>query len=113
MVERLAKPKTRTAAPSDLVSVKVRMKESQRRIYQAEAERAGISINAAIERRLNRTLSDDAMEKVIKQAAEEAAKFYSKLVRAMVGKFLAELEGRMDGRFLDLHALIIDSRKEN
>jgi len=112
MVTRLAKPKPRTAAPSDLVSVKVRMKESQRRIYQAEADRDGISVNAAIERRLNRTLVDDKMADVITRAAIAAAAQCLATVRDELASQLRELEGRIGGHILNLHALIINPKKE-
>src|SRR5262249_7197940 len=97
MVERLAKPKKSTAAPSDLVSVKVRMKESQRRIYRDEAERDGVSINQAIERRLNRTLADDAMEKTIKRTAEVVVAQSCLMIDDIITKNLRDLEGRIGG----------------
>jgi hypothetical protein len=111
MVTRLAKPKTRTAAPSDLVSVKVRMKESQRRIYQAEANRDGISVNQAIERRLNRTLLDERMTDVIERTAKAAAWDQYAVVKREMASQLRDLEGRIGSHILNLQYLI-NAKKE-
>jgi hypothetical protein len=106
MATRLAKPKKRTAAPSDLVSVKVRMKESQRRIYQAEAERDGISINQVIERRLGRTLLDEKMTDLIERTSKAAAWDQYVVVKREMASQLRELEGRIGGHILNLQHFI-------
>jgi hypothetical protein len=115
MVERLAKPKPRTAAPSDLVSVKVRMKESQRRIYMVEADRDGISVNQVIERRLNRTRTDDAMEKIIKETAKATALEYHAMVQREMASQIRDMEVRFGGHILNLQYFMtnaINSKKE-
>jgi hypothetical protein len=62
------------AKPTETVAVKVRMKEKLRRELEIEGKRDGISVNATIERRLNRTLIDDKLMDIIRLAASETAK---------------------------------------
>jgi hypothetical protein len=61
------------AKPADTIGIKVRMKESLRRKLKVEADRDGISVNAAIERRLNRTLIDDGILEIINQVADKVS----------------------------------------
>jgi hypothetical protein len=104
------------AKPAETVAVKVRMKEKLRRELEVEAKRDGISVNAAIERRLNRTLIDDKVIDIITKTSMETSKQFadaiidhiSKLMMDKVGEF-ARLEDKIDqtNRVLNLHELIL------
>jgi hypothetical protein len=61
------------AKPADTIGIKLQMKESLRRKFEAEAVRDGISVNAAMVRHLNRALIDDRMLEIINQVADKVA----------------------------------------
>jgi hypothetical protein len=110
------------AKPSDTVAVKVRIKEKLRRDLEAEAKRDGISVNAAIDRRLNRTLIDDMIMAFINRAAKEAAAEYSKVMAEHISNLMGDVakefadirkaQAQTD-RMLSLHELIINPKKED
>jgi hypothetical protein len=109
--------------PSERVAVKIRMKEAMRRGFEAEARRDGISVNAVIERRLGQALNDDKMTSVIFTAAKEAAKEavvglgdltieHIDTVMKGVAAEVARIEAKIDSRVLNLHELILSTKKE-
>ena len=104
------------AKPTETVAVKVRMKEKLRRELEVEAKRDGISVNAAIERRLNRTLIDDKIRDIIaetsKQFRDAIVDHLHNLMMDKAGEF-ARLEGKIDqtNRVLNLHELILNAKK--
>jgi hypothetical protein len=108
------------AKPTETVAVKVRMKEKLRRQLEVEAKRDGISVNAAIERRLNRTLIDDMIMEIIAKTASTTSKQFAdtigdhlhNLMMDKAGEF-ARLEDKIDqaNRVLNLHELILNAKK--
>jgi hypothetical protein len=112
------------AKPTETVAVKVRMKERLRRDLEVEANRDGISVNAAIERRLNRTLIDDKVMDIIQKVAKETSDYTAdrfakamfdnilKQSREIAGQF-AKVDTRLDqiDRLLSLHELILNAKK--
>jgi hypothetical protein len=108
------------AKPTEIVAVKVRMKEKLRRELEVEAKRDGISVNAAIERRLNRTLIDDKIMGIIAVTASTTSKQFTDAVIAHLNNLmmdkageLARLENKIDqaNRVLNLHELILNAKK--
>jgi hypothetical protein len=68
------------AKPTEVVAVKVRMRERTRRSLADAAKKEGHSLNKEIEKRLERSLNSSSMLELIKQAATLTAKQQSKIV---------------------------------
>jgi hypothetical protein len=66
--------------PTEVVAVKVRMRERTRRSLADAAKKEGHSLNKEIEKRLERSLNSSTMLELIKQAASLTAKEQSKIV---------------------------------
>jgi hypothetical protein len=81
--------------PTDIVAVKVRMREKTRRFLEAAAKKEGHSLNKEIERRLERSLIDSTMVEVIKNTAANTAIEYSKIIAERLNIVFA-LVGRPD-----------------
>jgi hypothetical protein len=101
------------AKPTEIVAVKVRMKEKLRRELEVEAKRDGISVNAAIERRLNRTLIDDKVMDIIAKTASETSKQFVAAIIDHIHNLMRDTAGEIDriNRTLNLHEAVLTAKK--
>jgi hypothetical protein len=108
--------------PTEVVAVKVRMKEKLRRELQVEAKRDGISVNAVIERRLNRSLIDDKVMDIIAVAAKAASAAVAEQVNERITNLIRAYDAeitRANQRILgiehvqSLHELILKKGDSN
>jgi len=79
------------AKPTDIVSVKLRMREALRRQMAADAKKAKHSINQEIVRRLERSYLADDMKLAIQIAADQAAQMS---VEAVLRTLIERQEGK-------------------
>jgi hypothetical protein len=94
-----------------LGALTVRLDDRTWKVLEADMKAGQLSsLNAAIQRRLNRTLIDDMVMDVINKAAFKAALEIQPMVLATVVDQLDKLESRIDSRFLNLHELISKGR---
>ena len=105
--------------PSERIAMKIRMKEGLRRSFEAEAKRDGVSVNAAIERRLGQALTEDATKEFIRSTAKLTAMEMADTTDARIDDLMktvtaefARLEARIDSRILNLHEAIQTMKKE-
>jgi hypothetical protein len=68
------------AKPTEVVAVKVRMREKTRRSLVAVAKKEGHSLNREIEKRLERSLNQETMIEMMKHIALITAKQQSKIM---------------------------------
>jgi hypothetical protein len=101
------------AKPTEVVAVKVRMKEKLRRELQVEANRDDISVNAVIERRLNRTLIDDKIMDIIAKTASETSKQFAAAIIDHVHNLMRDTAVEIDriNRTLNLHEAVLTAKK--
>lgn len=99
--------------PTETVAVKVRMKEKLRRELEVEAKRDDISVNAAIERRLNRTLIDDKIMGIIEKTASDTSKQFAAAIVDHIHNLMRDTVGEIDRikRTLDLHEAVLTAKK--
>ena len=105
--------------PSERIAMKIRMKEGLRRSFEAEAKRDGVSVNAAIERRLGQALTEDATKEFIRstakltamEMADSAEEHIDKLMKTVIAE-VSRIEAKIDSRILNLHEAIQTIKKE-
>jgi hypothetical protein len=94
------------AKPTELVAVKVRLREKTRRLLEAAAKREGHgSVNREIERRLERSFLDEGNEALIQSAAATAVGEFAKVIAREFGR-IGQMLDRID-RTLKLHEVIL------
>jgi hypothetical protein len=83
------------AKPTEVVAVKVRMREKLRRSLLAEAKTEGHSLNKEIEKRLQRSLNQSTVFELIELAAQRAATAQTEFIMGRLNTVFALL-GRPD-----------------
>ncbi|MES5485930.1 hypothetical protein QMZ05_24520 [Bradyrhizobium sp. INPA03-11B] len=111
------------AKPTEVVAVKVRIREKTRRLLEAAANKEGHgSVNREIERRLERSFMDEAMSAVIDITAAKTAREFSSAIRDLVTDLMSDKAGEFDkiaqaieriDRTLKLHEVILTKGNEN
>lgn len=103
--------------PSDIVAVKVRMREKTRRLLEAEAKKAGHSVNQEIVRRIERSFNEQGIEALVQMTSAATASAVGKDLASAVVEHIHNLMrditseiGRLDRR-LDLHELVMKAKK--
>jgi|SRR6267142_1933324 len=81
------------AKPTDVVAVKVRMREKLRRTLETAATKSGHSVNKEIERRLERSLRNDTLAEIIELAAQRAATAQTEAIMGRLNTVFAILGG--------------------
>jgi hypothetical protein len=106
--------------PTEVVALKVRIREKTRRVLEVAAKKEGHSVNREIERRLERTLIDEGVQAVIDAAAGKAAAEFAKVMIEHIHNLMLDKAGefaRIDqtldriDRTLKLHEVILTQRK--
>jgi hypothetical protein len=98
---------------TEVVAVKVRMREKTRRFLDSVAKKEGHSLNKEIEKRLERSLIDTTMIEVINSTAEKTADRFAAAIIDLIHNLMRDTAGEIDriNRTLNLHEAVLTAKK--